>query len=340
MSSRTIVAFVVVAIIAFGLWWISTRQAPDPAFENDADEKVEVNIAGMTWAGVGTVFVANEAGLFDRVTVNMPILDDTAARQAAYNSGSADIMITTADQFAREQSQGIDGQILFLSDSSDGGDGMVVSAEIDTVADLEGKRIGYTVGTAAEWLLWSILDSASIGLDEVKLLAVEDQSAITAAFNTGQIDAAVLWEPNLSETAAIDDARILVTSSDFPNTIVGVFVASDDFINDTDSVIALLDGWMAAVDLAETDMELAVSAMSEGFSLEPNDVTGMLDGLRLADRATHERLFCSEGSTPPPLQTLVEKAAEFWNETDRLADISFAQNSISPAAIRYFCAGN
>ena len=68
------------------------------------------------------------------------------------------------------------------------------SAQIKTIADLRGKRVGVTKATASEYFLSSLLAMNGMSVTEVELVHFKPEDLITAYLNK-DVDAIVPWEP-------------------------------------------------------------------------------------------------------------------------------------------------
>jgi NitT/TauT family transport system substrate-binding protein len=300
------------------------------------DQK-EITISGMTWAGVGPAFVASEKGFFSPLKVTLKVLDDTKARYAALASGDAQIMITNPDQHVREHEAGLPGKLLWLSDISHGADGIVVKPGISQVRELRGKRVGLTLGTASEYLLFRALTEAGLKISDVTLVEVDDQNAIAAAFQAGTLDAAVVWEPILSDVANKTAGKVLLTSADVPDSIIGIFVVSDPLLRDEATLKLLLDGWMKALDFIKNNPKEGSEIMAKGFSVSPDEVDGMVAGLRFADRELNRAYFCASSGQPSRLESFLARASEYWISVGKLKAAPTPSDRVAPFAVAYFC---
>ena len=65
--------------------------------------------------------------------------------------------------------------------------------------NLKGKKIGLTLGSNAEHLLNIVLEDAGLTQKDVEIVALE-QADILSVLQTGDIDAAAVWEPRISQT--------------------------------------------------------------------------------------------------------------------------------------------
>ncbi|MFZ2446693.1 MAG: hypothetical protein WAW37_10070, partial [Syntrophobacteraceae bacterium] len=72
----------------------------DKVQSKDGNNQTTIVVGIGTWAGFGTGIVGMEKGFFEKMKVETKILDDNAARHAAFQSGALSIMISSIDVFA------------------------------------------------------------------------------------------------------------------------------------------------------------------------------------------------------------------------------------------------
>src|SRR5437867_2247882 len=119
-----------------------------------------------TWAGhaPGIVYNGgldpNPASLYKKnfgLNVKFVLLEDPAAKLAAFRNGDVDVMWNTVDNWAREASILADqhqaAKSIIMQDWSRGGDGVVSLSSINAVEQLKGHKIACTQFTPSHFLL-------------------------------------------------------------------------------------------------------------------------------------------------------------------------------------------
>jgi NitT/TauT family transport system substrate-binding protein len=292
-----------------------------PADVKAAPTVKSTTIVIATWPGFALAFVAKEKGFFGPLSVDIKVVDDFSARRAALSSGQADFTIYTVDSLAFDVASGIRGVAILAIDQSTGADGIIARAPIQTAADLKGKKVAFTQGSPSHFLLAWYLKNASIPLSAISAVAVDDPTRAAQAFSGKQVDAAVTWEPNLSELKKESDVNTLYTSGDAPNLIIDILVASPAAMrNKPDVVQVVVNGWLKAVDYYRQDQKAAQAIMAKGLGLSVDDLAGMMPGLALYDRAANKQMFPTlKGAEKSSLMTLFDTAAQLWKE-ERLVE--------------------
>jgi len=198
-----------------------------------------------------------EKGYFSTIDLVTKTLDDARARQAAFVSGDIDIMISSIDLYAQEAAKKIPGKVFLITDESQGGDGIVSKPGIKTVTDLRGKKVAYAHGGPSDYFLFKVLDQAGVALNEVNRVAVDDPSRAGEVFLSGDVDAAVTWEPFLSNAAESGKGYILITTKERPEIIVDILVANEKLAANSKLLGEFLDGWLKSVDYIKENSEEA-----------------------------------------------------------------------------------
>ncbi|MEG4572624.1 sulfonate ABC transporter substrate-binding protein [Microcoleus sp. N3A4] len=131
----------------------------------------------------------------------------------ALNVGSIDIARTgdAPPVFA----QAANAPMLYIGGSApkDRSSGILVSANspIQTLADLRGKKVAFTKGSSANYLLAKALKSAGIKWTDIEPANLTPADA-RAAFQQGKVDAWVIWDPFYAAAQAQIDVRVVKDS--------------------------------------------------------------------------------------------------------------------------------
>src|SRR5690606_31370957 len=126
--------------------------------------------------------------------VELKVIDDPAAKFAAFQAGQIDIMWDTVDSWAREASVLAEGQTrgraIIMEDWSRGGDGIAALASIKSIEQLAGKKIATTEFTPSHWLLLYVINQSGLTAAqknevEKSLVITQDAPAAAAMFKSG-----------------------------------------------------------------------------------------------------------------------------------------------------------
>jgi NitT/TauT family transport system substrate-binding protein len=276
-----------------------------------------LKVAINTWAGHAPGIVANggmkpggASSLYKKkygLDVEFQLFEDPSQKLAAFIAGDIDIMWDTVDSYAREASvlaeKGIKAKAIIQEDWSRGGDGIVSLKTIKSVEDLKGKRIATTQYTPSHWLLLFLLSQSGLSPQErseieKNLTIVAEAPQAAALFKGKKVDAAVTWEPDLSAavSAREDEAHILVSTVAATNVIADTLVARQQIVDTAPKAIGdFVAGWFDAISVMKEDPEGSNRLVATELKLTPEDVSGMLSGLKLTSFADNAIFFGFSG---------------------------------------------
>src|SRR5260370_13237811 len=165
--------------------WLAIIAATGIAFAAQAQEKVVRGMRG--WTGFQPLKLAELAGIFKKNGVDMEIrFIAPVQRSAALASGALNAAATTVDQHIVWSSAGIPSVQVALIDKSNGGDGLVVRNNINSIKELKGKSVNVDgPGTVQHFMLSYILQKNGLTIQDVIRATIAAQPA-AQAFVTGQ----------------------------------------------------------------------------------------------------------------------------------------------------------
>ncbi|MBN2359242.1 MAG: OmpA family protein [Deltaproteobacteria bacterium] len=287
-----------------------------------------------TWAGhaPGVVFNRgldpNPQSLYQKefgLEVKFVLLEDPAAKLAAFKKGDVDVMWDTVDNWAREASglaeTSFPAKSIIMQDWSRGGDGIVSLATIKSVEDLKGKTIACTQFTPSHFLLLFLLNQSGLTPDErneieKKIVFTQDAPAAAAMFKAKRVDAAVTWEPDLSGAVSArgDEAHVLVSTSAATNVIADTLVARGDVIEKAPETLkAFVHGWFKGIDIMKDDPTSSYAIVGQALKLDNETVSGMLSGLKLTPFADNAQFYGLTGGRAH-FDTLFDTAFVIWRK--------------------------
>lgn len=185
-------------------------------------------------------------------------------------------------------------------------------SDIDSVADLQGKQVGYASGSSANYFTVQALETEGLTIDDIESVPLQPADA-RAAFQGGSLDAWAIWDPFM--TAAVDElgARILLTRDDVGGEY-DFYLASSAFAEAHPEIVsAVLDQYNVAVSWAGENLD-EFTALLETDTGVAKEVWAE----SLADRTFY------------PLEPLSDEAVESQQvAADTLAEIGLIPGSIT-----------
>src|SRR5213083_2926309 len=102
--------------------------------------------------------------------VSFKIIDDWTDGAAALATNNVDVMLTTADVWAKDyaqfQDKNFNAHAFFMVDWSRGADGVIGRQGINSIEDLAGKSIAFAPYTPSHFLLWNGMKSSGLTTEQ------------------------------------------------------------------------------------------------------------------------------------------------------------------------------
>lgn len=285
-----------------------------------------------TWVGYGPLYIARDKGFFEEegVDVKLQTMENTSIKMGALIAGQIDVVASTADEFPLYMKPDIPLRYIFAVDNSKGGDGVVSQKEINSVADLKGKKVAFEEGSVSQFFINALLREAGLTQDDISMVNMTATDA-GVAFTANRVDAAVTWEPHLSQGAATDHGKILVSSAEKPGLIVDVIAVTQETLDTRRAELeALWRGWLRALAFLNENPDEAYAIMAKGVGgwlEDPTEFKATVTGIEYLNKDRNMELFGTPDAHGQLYQTL-DYALEIWRDFGRVQVESTAADII------------
>lgn len=281
-----------------------------------------LKLAHSTWVGYGPFYIARDKGFFkdEGVDVELVIMEDTPIKMGALMAGQIDLVASTVDEFPIYMKPGKMLHYVLAVDNSKGGDGVVANKDITSIADLKGKKVAFEQGSVSQFFLNALLKDA--GMTEADIEPV-NMAATDAgvAFAAKQVDAAVTWEPALSQGAKSEHGHMLLTSADKPGLITDVVATTaETAVEKKDDIAAFVRAWYKAVDYSRSNPDDANAIMAKGVGgwlEDPKVFAETLSGIEYLDKAKNIEFF-GTAAAPGQIEKTLGAALDIWKSFGRI----------------------
>ena len=136
------------------------------------------------------------------------------------------------------------------------------------------------------------------------------------AFVAKRVDAAVTWEPHLTQGAKTDHGHLLVSSSQKPGLIVDVVaVKAETAKTHAKEMKAFVTAWQKALDFLKTNPDEAYQIMAKGVGgwlADPKEFKATVTGIEYLDSARNREMFGS-ADKPGQLYKTLGDAIDIWS---------------------------
>jgi NitT/TauT family transport system substrate-binding protein len=281
---------------------------------NSGDTLPIVKVAINTWPGLGPYYVARAKGFDKEEGIQLEVImnEDTVGRNTSLAAGEVDLVGITLDSVVIARARGVPMKVVGQSDYSFGGDGIITSRDIKSVADLRGKKIACAEGLPSHFFLLTVLGKHGLGPEDITFVPADDGSQAAQLFTSGRVDAAVTWDPWISKAESLTNGHVLITTRDTPGLLLGIVAANSDRLpNRRDDIVRSQRAWFKAVEFCRQNPDEAAQIMAKEFNVPVDDFKRMAAGAQLANREEDLKTF-GTAAQPGPIAQLARDASTLW----------------------------
>jgi NitT/TauT family transport system substrate-binding protein len=265
------------------------------------------------WVGFGPLYLARDKGFFkeEGIDVDLVVITGLAERSSALRSGRVQALAAPIDYFALSAGNNVEMTTVMAIDESTGGDGIVANDSIQRVEDLVGKRVAFQRGLPAEFFIRAILDRSGISVDQLNTVDMETAQA-GAAFISGQVDAAVVWEPWLTRAVDQGKGHILASTRTEPDLIVDALAFTKPTVEQSpDQVQGVVNALLRAIEYWKNNREESNRIMAPYFQVDAAKYAALIEGATFCD-LQRNRSYFGTASAPGPIFKVGTQASAVW----------------------------
>ena len=222
-------------------------------------EKTKVSMALLRLTSSAPLFIAMDKGFFAEENLQVEPQWFDAAHPIAVATASSQVDVGATGITASLFNMAASGQKLAIvadkgrEQKGYSSSALIVTADnyangVTSLEALKGKRIGITQkGSTFHYMIGRMLETKGMNLDDVQLIPLGKLSAVMAALESKQIDAAILNEPNISKVQRAGYGKMVVQVGDLiPYQTSGVFY-SPNFVKNEAAAVAFMKAYKKAV---------------------------------------------------------------------------------------------
>ena len=243
---RLVVIVLVVGLLGAGIFFGAKSKGINLGGLAGGDGKYDAYVLVDTYTGWGPFVAFNggkdgskESEFYKRFNLRLKIIqmDDFDGATAYFKEHKNAIRFCTLDSYPVEASQSgtmTDARYFMIHNFSAGADAIVATKNIKRVADLKGKKIVCSEGTASHSLLLNTLAANGLSNSDVQIITTGYGADVATAFKAGTADAAVVFCPD--DDACIKDGpagtHVLVSTKDIQTLVTDGFLAHEEWLKD------------------------------------------------------------------------------------------------------------
>ncbi len=257
----------------------------------------KVTIGITVWTGYLPLLVAQEKKYFEEAGLNVEIKLYAGLEEISreYVAGKLHGRGNLTLDAVKESLQHLDHRVVLALDYSDGADAIIAVKGIETVKDFRGKRVAYEKATLEEFFLTWALTENEMSLSDIVPVFAGPEEAVKKLKN-GETDAAVSFEPFISQSLQSGDYKVVYSSKDAPGLITDIMTFRTDFITaHPETVEAILRVYFKALQFWKDHPEEANAITAEAFKDTTQGIAQQLEGIRMLDEKDNKIAFTYAG---------------------------------------------
>jgi sulfonate transport system substrate-binding protein len=149
------------------------------------------------------------------------------------------------------------------------GSGLLVrdDSPVKTVADLKGKKVAFAKGSSANYLIVQLLEKAGLKFSDIEPAYLAPADA-RAAFEQGNVDAWVIWDPFYAAASTGIKSRVIADGEGL-NKIGGYYIASRKFATEKPKVLkAILEEVRDLEDWSSKNRDEVATILTDTLKLD------------------------------------------------------------------------
>ena len=258
-----------------------------------------INVSLDEWIGWKSIIDANgglttqSGSIYDKlgIKVNINIINDATQSSNALIKGDLNAAGYTINRTAflskKFTDAGKEVVMPYITNYSNGGDGIIAKSSIQNVNDLVNAKIGVPEFSEAQTLVvWFVNNSDLSNKDKAKIIdnlvlfSTPDDAA--KAFFAGQIDVAATWEPYLTQAQNMTDAHVLFSTASSSNLVMDGILFDKKFAEaHADVVEKFIQGSLEAADVYSTEFDAIREVMPMFNTTSDEDIVANTESAKL-----------------------------------------------------------
>ena len=284
-----------------------------------------INLSLDEWIGWKSIIDANgglstqDGSIYDKlgIDVNISIINDATQSSNALVSGKLDAAGYTINRtaFLSEKFKNANLNVImpFITNFSNGGDGIIATSNINTVKDLVNAKVGVPQFSEAHSLVVWFVNQSDLTESEKQtiinnLIFFETPDEAAKAFFAGEIEVAATWEPYLTQAQNLSDAHILFSTASSSSLIMDGILFNKEFAEKNPDVVSkFIDGALQASEKYDKDTTTIKKVMPMFSTASDDDIRDNCAAAKLTTYGDNISLF--KGTA----RTIYTDMCNVWN---------------------------
>ena len=275
----------------------------------------EIKVGLSDWPGWVAWYVAEQKGYFKKYGADVKLVWFATYTDSisALSAGQLDANSQTWSDSMAPLAKGVPLKVVLVNDNSAGNDALMVAPSIKTFKDLKGKTVALEEFSVSHFVLVTALARNGLSQTDVKVVNLSAGDA-AAAFLSGRVDAAVVWNPWVNQIQSSGKGKALFTSKDMPGLIPDLLVAQEKSLAaHRKDYIGMIKAWYDTEKFIHDNPDEAAKIMSKVVSMDAAEYKIFLPGTRFFTQKDNVQAFGS-ASTPQSLLAVSPTIIKFLTD--------------------------
>jgi NitT/TauT family transport system substrate-binding protein len=271
-----------------------------------------VKIGLQPWLGYGPLWVAEQKGFFAAHGVDVVLSNFNWDQDmtAALASGNLDVVASATNTTIASVAHGVDQKAFLVMDVSTTADAILAGDGVSDIAGLKGKKVAFESGATSDLLMNYALKVNGMRLADIEHVPMGASEAGLALLS-GQVDAAVTYEPYISAALSKDSGyKVIFNASEKPGLISDVLTARGDWIAANPALVeGMIEAWDDAIVFIRAHPEEGGAMIAKAVGSPMEEFTPGFAGVKLYDAAENAALVRGDfAATLREIATIMQTA--------------------------------
>lgn len=260
-----------------------------------------------SWPGYSIAYYAQSAGLFKQRGLDVELVQFSNQQDniRATMRGALDASFVPLWEVMQVDPGEDRPAFVLVADISAGSDGIVARSGINKIADLRGKKVGVKLGTVTHLVLLEALKMANIPPEAVEIVDLSNEISCRR-LQDGNLDAAVVWEPKLSQIAQHIKGKVLFTTADVESLVIDGLATRQHFLEKNQQLLRqFILAWFDAIHAVEAHPDKVFATIAKQVGQDAASLTADYGGLKKSDRAMNQQMF-KQGQLQQSIQQIAQ----------------------------------
>jgi NitT/TauT family transport system substrate-binding protein len=304
---------------------------------DETNDEDTINLSIDEWVGYATILQANgglttqPGSIFDElgIKVNINIINDATQSSNALIKGDLNAAGYTINRMAflsnKFKEANVDVVMPFVTNYSNGGDGIIAKSNIETIEDLVDAKIGVPQFSESQAMIVWVVNKSDLSQEDKdkiinNLILFETADEAAKAFFAGEIDVAGTWQPYLSQAESMTDSHILFSTANSTKLIMSGIVFRDDYAKEHPELVSkFIDGVLQAREKYDQDLDVLRKYMPMFSGMSDEDIIAMTKDADLTTWADNVDILNNDG------KTVYTNMCDVWTSIGETVDSSLVE---------------